>query len=224
MVKCSNCGAMFDEHEPKCPYCDTLYFPGAEEEYLEQLDDVKEDVEDLKDYSMEEYKKTVRKESLSSGKIVLIVLLIAAVVSGGLFGLFVYNEHTYNQEAKNKVAWVRENAPELNKMYEAGDFDGLLKYMHELSDEDAIYFWGWNHAEFMLAYYEHENMFDEKKEQDKRINAAVILMEGIYTETMTSTDKKKVAEYQQEAEKFLSEETDMTKEDIKKYYEEEIQG
>ena len=36
-VICSSCGAKFRQSLPKCPYCDTLNYKGAEAEYMGRL-------------------------------------------------------------------------------------------------------------------------------------------------------------------------------------------
>lgn len=46
-IICSGCGAEYDATLPKCPYCDIINYSGAEAEYLNKLDDVREDMEEL---------------------------------------------------------------------------------------------------------------------------------------------------------------------------------
>lgn len=45
-VICNSCRAQFDNDEPKCPYYGTMNYDGAEKEYLEKLEDVREDMEE----------------------------------------------------------------------------------------------------------------------------------------------------------------------------------
>ena len=39
-VICSSCGAKFRQSLPKCPYCDTLNYKGAEAEYMGRLQSI----------------------------------------------------------------------------------------------------------------------------------------------------------------------------------------
>ena len=61
-IICSSCGAEFDNDMAKCPYCGTMNYEGAEKEYLEKLEDVREDLDDLNEVPLEETKKEFKKQ------------------------------------------------------------------------------------------------------------------------------------------------------------------
>jgi len=44
IVNCETCGAEFDASLVRCPYCGTAYEPAAEDEYMDKLEDVREDL------------------------------------------------------------------------------------------------------------------------------------------------------------------------------------
>ena len=46
-VVCPSCGYEFDGTLAACPACGTMHYPGAEADYLEHLDDVKEQLQSL---------------------------------------------------------------------------------------------------------------------------------------------------------------------------------
>ena len=48
-IVCTSCGASFDKDEPKCPYCGTLNPYGAEKEYKEKLEDIREKLDVVDD-------------------------------------------------------------------------------------------------------------------------------------------------------------------------------
>lgn len=41
---CTSCGAELDHGVARCPYCGTLIPGGAEKEYMEKLDSIREDM------------------------------------------------------------------------------------------------------------------------------------------------------------------------------------
>lgn len=59
-IICKYCGAKFDEIKSKCPYCGSTNYKGAEAEYFDKLEDVREDMEDLENVPVQETKKELR--------------------------------------------------------------------------------------------------------------------------------------------------------------------
>ena len=41
MTECRSCGSVYETKLVRCPYCGTAYDPAAEDEYMEQLEDVR---------------------------------------------------------------------------------------------------------------------------------------------------------------------------------------
>lgn len=54
---CKNCGAHFDDLLPKCPYCGEFHYAGAQKEYMDHLEDMKDDLEDLSEAFPVNFKK-----------------------------------------------------------------------------------------------------------------------------------------------------------------------
>ena len=46
-IICSSCGAEFEDTLPKCPYCGSLNYKGAEAEYLGKLESMRQDMQQL---------------------------------------------------------------------------------------------------------------------------------------------------------------------------------
>ena len=46
-VRCNGCGAMYDADYSYCPYCGRMNDPAAEREYMEHLEELRQDVEEL---------------------------------------------------------------------------------------------------------------------------------------------------------------------------------
>ncbi len=82
-VRCLNCGGEFDPHEPKCPYCGSMYEPGAEKKYMETLGEIREDMEDLNSLALSETGSEFKSVAKKTVKTVLIIIAVIA----GLLGL-----------------------------------------------------------------------------------------------------------------------------------------
>ena len=56
-IICSSCGAEFEDTLPKCPYCGSLNYKGAEAEYLGKLESMRQDMQQLEQVPEKELKK-----------------------------------------------------------------------------------------------------------------------------------------------------------------------
>ena len=63
MLICSNCGASFDAKEPKCPFCGAISYPGAEEKYMRDLHNIRDNLESVSEIPPENFEKEVSKQS-----------------------------------------------------------------------------------------------------------------------------------------------------------------
>ncbi|MBQ9042000.1 MAG: hypothetical protein IJ111_04215 [Eggerthellaceae bacterium] len=73
---CPNCGAGFSNTASKCPYCGALNPSGAEAAYMEQLEGLRQDTDDLDNEAMSDLKASV----FSNGKSIIRVMLIVVIV------------------------------------------------------------------------------------------------------------------------------------------------
>lgn len=82
MIKCETCGAEFDASSVRCPYCGTGYAPAEEDEYMDKLEEVRQDLHRQIDNGNKQIKKgmggTIR-------VIILAVIVILLLVLGGLW-------------------------------------------------------------------------------------------------------------------------------------------
>lgn len=72
---CSNCGAELKESDVTCPYCGMLQPAAAESEYMQKLEHLKQDVQNLKAVPTKEYTRELRHQGIFTAKIVLISFL-----------------------------------------------------------------------------------------------------------------------------------------------------
>ena len=73
---CSNCGAELKESDVTCPYCGMLQPSAAESEYMQKLEHLKQDVQNLKAVPTKEYTRELRHQGIFTAKIVLIIFCI----------------------------------------------------------------------------------------------------------------------------------------------------
>ena len=73
---CSNCGAELKESDVTCPYCGMLQPAAAESEYMQKLEHLKQDVQNLKAVPTKEYTRELRHQGIFTAKIVLIIFCI----------------------------------------------------------------------------------------------------------------------------------------------------
>lgn len=150
-ITCSSCGAQIDPNLPKCPYCDTLIPVGAEAEYMEKLNDIREDMEELKEVPVEAVKKELRYQGRRIGKILLICAAVAAVIAV----IFALNEKKHERDNTADYIWGHENFPKMNALYEEGKFEELEEFYFSALEEDRPV-WNWEYYEAFSAILEDE--------------------------------------------------------------------
>jgi len=177
LVICDSCGAQFSNEEPKCPYCGTMNYEGAEKEYFEKLEDIREDVEKLSEVPLKETKAELKKQGRFIKKIVLAVCVLAIVVAVISF----WREKSYERDNKADFIWQQTNFPTLDELYEEGKYDELAAFYRQAEEEDKpVYMW--EHAEFVRAYDYVQDYYadlDYMKSQDASEEKEVWLY-GLY--------------------------------------------
>lgn len=82
MIVCETCGGEYDAALVRCPFCGTGRASAEEGEYMEQLEEVRKDLEGHKEYG----DRKLKKELASTARIVILVIaVILALVFGGLW-------------------------------------------------------------------------------------------------------------------------------------------
>lgn len=152
-LHCENCHALIHRDSPKCPYCGALNVLGGEKQYMEQLYDLREEVEELQSVPIREYRKGFG----SAGKIIkrtLMILILAVIFIGALFWVFnrFYGHELLEEDIKARMYWEKENYPILDAMYEEGDYDGILEFQSIHCTEDAYSVSNWEHTDFIDVY------------------------------------------------------------------------
>ncbi|MBQ6697103.1 MAG: hypothetical protein IJN16_10415 [Lachnospiraceae bacterium] len=147
MMQCKSCGAHFDEMLPKCPYCGSMSIKGAEAEYMDKLEDIREDMEDLSAVPIQETKKELKKQTK------FVFIIVGVILGLALLLVLVELIFGYRSDKRDRQAdylWQQENFPILDELYEQKNYEELLKrYREAYKEELPIY--SWEHSDFLSA-------------------------------------------------------------------------
>lgn len=135
------------EHWPACPACGTMHYPGAEADYLEHLDDVKEQLQNLDKV----HGKVAGREAKKQGKRILVVAAVILALAAVFGGVLYYWEHQYDRDFKADYLWQQENFPQWDQWYENGEYDQLLNAYLTALDENREA-WSYAHYDFCNIY------------------------------------------------------------------------
>lgn len=232
MIICSNCGASFQENAPKCPYCGQIYIPGAEKEYLHNLQELREDMSEIEDISEEIYQREIKKSTKKTGVIVavfVLILLLGIGVFVGIDRLFSYHES--EEDLKARILWERENFPTLDAWYEEGEYQKILDFMEETYEEKGYSFYVWEHYRF-VEHFENYQICMEingrivKGEEVSEFDAGELLYCGMAlmnyendnygyeSEVYSVKECETLGQWKQEIEAIFSEELKYTEEEL----------
>ncbi len=235
MVHCKNCGGTFDETAVKCPYCGTMHFAGAAAAYNQKIETITDDLKDLGDLPAQAYKDAVVTQGKHISKILLTTVIVVALIAGLVFAVFILPgllTENYDAEiARQQVIWSQTVYPELDALYEAGDFDAILAFETDLySDNDNIYsLFSWSHYNFLESYRTHTEVVEAQARfatdlaySEFDLGYILYFALGAYQDTSfegyTETDLIYLTEYYQSASDFLQENFDFTEDDLAQLY------
>lgn len=150
---CDFCAVKYDSKLAQCPYCGSTDYKAAEEEYLNQLEDIREDMERLESVPEQETKKAFRIQM----RFVMRVVAVFIVVGLLFFGLTFWLQRQEEKELKAELLWTHEHFPQMDELYEAGEYDRLMELYEEYLMEEAP-IWQWEHFVFCDIYSKIQDM------------------------------------------------------------------
>ena len=230
---CSNCGAEINDNVSYCPYCGVMNVRAAENEYMEKLEDIREDTEQLTDVSEHQTRAGIR----HAGRKTFIVLLIVAFVAAGFFMLGRFLERQLRHESANRVQKELEFKDKyftkLDEYYAAGDDAATADYLSGISAEDGSSILDrWKHYTYMQYYEDYRYIRSvsgmEINDHFRKYDYADILYAGIeliyetrsyYAREMSAEEKAKVKKMQGEAEETFAEYLSLNRSDLDEAYE-----
>ncbi len=218
MLYCENCHAPISEESAKCPYCGAFNTPGGERQYMEQLYDLKEDVAEIS----EAPKRAFRGEMGKAGRILIRTFLVfagLAAVMGAVAVFLVHKSMDYeisSEEMKEQAVWEREVFPQLDALYEQGDYEGVWECVYA-NDENGHRSWSaWEHYDFINTYLCYQSClentdeistgdYDADDEMDCIIDALFLIQERTYA-SYTDEEEALIEGYCREIRQLLDSE------------------
>ena len=146
---CESCGALLNDSMARCPYCGTLIPGGAEREYMQKLDSIREDMDELHAVPGEAFKTELRRQGRRMRRIIAAAIVVALLLTG----LFILQGRRYDRDNTADYIWSRENFPRFSELYESGEYDALYELVMQAMDEDRP-IWDWEYCEEFFDYLE----------------------------------------------------------------------
>jgi hypothetical protein len=229
---CGNCGGEITEKDAYCPYCGVMNVRAAETEYMEKLEDIRENTEKLGDEGRRHTEKEVRR----IGKIAGRVFIIVAILVLGLFAFSWAMDHVLfgsGRDARKEAAFKEKYFPKLDELYESGDMEATSDYMNEIGGEDgAEVLMMWPHYKFISYYSEYRyiqevqgmelnsDFWDRRYGDILYAGIELIYQAGYFGQKkMSAEETEKVKEYAGEAERIFAEYFSLDKSDLDEIYE-----
>ncbi len=205
---CEFCGASFEEMLSKCPYCGNTNIKGAEAEYMEKLEEVRSDLEELAQIPVEETKKELKKQT----KLIAIVMGTILVISLGVTVVEWISNNRYGEKSTSQkqsdFAWKQEHLEDFNEVYEQGDDEELMDMYYEAAAENRPVY-EWDHANYSSALAHYKDMEYvwakiERGEPPMSVSDYAGLLSGYffieyYYNRMNEEEKEKFAPYYEKA-------------------------
>ena len=229
---CGNCGAEITDKDAYCPYCGVMNPRAAETEYMEKLEDIRENTEKLGDEGGRHTKKEVRRV----GRLAVIIFAIVAVLVLGLFAFSWAMDNVFigsGRDARNEAAFKEKYFPKLDELYESGDMEATSDYMNEIGGEDgAEVLMMWPHYKFVSYYLDYRyiqevpgtelnsDFWNRKYGEVLYAGIELIYQAGYFGQKkMSAEETEKVKEYAGEAERIFAEYFSLDKSDLDEIYE-----
>lgn len=218
-VRCSGCGAMYDADYSYCPYCGRMNDPAAEREYMEHLEELRQDVEELSVIPGQEAAKVAK----SQGKKVLVIVIVTLCVIGLIAGVvFLRESMTLGQDdPKASYLWRQENIPKLDAYYEAGEYEEIMT-LYQQAREEGHDFYSWEHADFAMTYHSCQSVCQAIQEREESFDPAEMSdyeYEDLFYQEVQILWQVKRANYLDEEEKGrLAEQVEIVQKDFDSVY------
>ena len=228
---CGNCGGEITEKDAYCPYCGVMNVRAAETEYMEKLEDIRENTEKLGDEGGRHTKKEIRRV----GKFAAFVFIIVAVFVTGLFVFSWAMDNVFfgsGRNARDEAAFKEKYFPKLEELYASGDMDATCDYLNEIGGEDgAEVLQMWPHYKYISYYMDYKivhaipgteldnDFWNLKYDEVLYAGIELIYQAGYFGQkNMSAEETEKVKKYASEAEDIFSEYLSLDKSELDEIY------
>ena len=222
-IICSSCGAEFEDTLPKCPYCGSLNYKGAEAEYLGKLEGVRRDMQQLEQVPEKELKKKIKKKKKFVFQILLMIAALAAILAVIVFRV----QYIEPRDARADYLWEKENFPILDRLYQEKDLEALMDFYEQAVIEDRVIN-RWEHSgiftrlmscqnarEYLALEQSGETLRDY---QETQLLDDYWILRGLeYSGGMSEEDKEYIRPYVEETLNSLADRYTFTAEEEKKF-------
>lgn len=154
---CPNCGASFHDSEPRCPYCNAINPRGAEAVYMEQLEELKDDTDELDDAARNDLSANLKSNTKRVVRVVIIIVAAIVALSVIVTCSVRSDEQREIREYQARESFRDQYFPEFDRLYASGDDAALDTYVWSLMDDpgfEALF--SWKHIGFLEAYDDWE--------------------------------------------------------------------
>ncbi len=228
---CGNCGGEITDKDAYCPYCGVMNVRAAETEYMEKLEDIRENTEKLGDEGGRHTKKEVKRV----GRLAVIIFAIVAVLVLGLFVFSWAMDHFFygnGRDARDEAAFKEKYFPKLEELYASGDMDATCDYLNEIGGEDgAEVLQMWPHYKYISYYMDYKivhaipgteldnDFWNLKYDEVLYAGIELIYQAGYFGQkNMSAEETEKVKKYASEAEDIFSEYFSLDKSELDEIY------
>ena len=206
LVHCRTCGAEFSTDLPNCPYCGTMYLPAAEEAYMDKLEGVRSNLEQLSDLPAAESRKHFRR--LMKKVLIAAAVLLVLILAGQ--SIRFWKERRDTAAEKAETLWQREGFARMDEARSAGDYDRLLALYQEAID-----------AGHSVYAYKHAGFCSSLQQLQDTENALKAVNEGY--ESLTWLLLNELELYSLEERRDLTSEERAELEELRQPYLEDLQ-
>ena len=171
VVQCRTCGAEFSSDLPNCPYCGTMYLPAAEEAYMNKLEGVRSNLEQLSDLPAAESRKHFRR--LMKRVLIAAAVLLILVLAGQTIRFWKERRDTAAEKAE--TLWQREGFARMDEAWSSGDYDMLLLlYQDAIDSGHSVY--AYRHSDFCTYLQQLQNTESALKEVNEGYDSLTWLL------------------------------------------------
>lgn len=194
---CENCGAEYEYQAPCCPYCGTTNEIGAEQQYMNKLQDLKQNLGKMRQVAPDAYAQEIRSTGRRTGIAAFIIIAALALIIGSFAFCYYYRVNVLEtREMKSQLLWEQQYFPQLDEWYDNQEFDKILEFQTELyTNEETknISLYRWKHISFLRNYERYvylqetaERMDTGEKIQDsEKASALYNALSLIYAEEIS---------------------------------------
>ena len=218
-IICRQCGSAIPPGAARCPFCGSAYEPEAEREYMRKLEQVRSNLDLVGEAGAEASRREIKSVSSRILRILGVILLSALILAG----IIHWYQQRVNTRNRQEYTWQQEAFPELDSLYEAGNYKLLLDKVNAYEDEGHSLY-QWEHRTFCELYesicYIDLFLQNRKKGVFEVHNAVQLLYDELklrgmdYRKELTAEDRERLLQLLAPYRNDLTEIFLMSEEDI----------